>query len=291
MVRQRLAPQNPFPAAFLDVFQAYLTLLAPPPGAPHAPVPPSSIVVAGDSSGGCLALGLLQVLLRLQRRNASITFHGQKVKPAVPAGLALLSPASELSNSFPSYDRNAHLDVFPVPIEKLPYLERSFTTCPIWPSNPPRANTYCEAGMLAHPLASPAASDDWTGSCPLWFASGQEQLVDSAKLVAQTAHAQGVSVTLQEYEMMPHTFFLFFRQAPQTKKVLADWADAVLAFGSGRKPPPSSAWFIHAKGLVAKPLDVGNLVPFGVAQAREIMRNKTLCYKIPSFHWESRSTL
>ncbi|KAE8320570.1 hypothetical protein BDV39DRAFT_211544 [Aspergillus sergii] len=39
LVRQRLAPQNPFPAALLDTFQAYLTLLSPPEGSPHKAVP------------------------------------------------------------------------------------------------------------------------------------------------------------------------------------------------------------------------------------------------------------
>ncbi|KAF7585251.1 hypothetical protein BBP40_011552 [Aspergillus hancockii] len=290
MVRQRLAPQNPFPAALLDVFQAYLTLLAPPPGAPHAAIPPTSIVVAGDSSGACLALGLLQILLQLKRRNKSIIFHGQPIEPAVPAGLALLSPVTELTNAFPSYERNQRSDIFPVPVEKLPYLNRSFPTCPIWPTRPPRANLYCEAGMLAHPLASPVAFDDWTGSCPLWLASGQEQIVDGTRLLAQVAHAQGVSVTLQEYEGMPHTSFFVFHQAPQAKKIMKDWADAILLFAGGRKRT-SSVSFIHAKGLVAESMDVERLVSFTVAEAWEMIWKKTLGYEVPPFHRESRSTL
>jgi acetyl esterase/lipase len=290
MVRQRLAPQNPFPAALLDVFQAYLTLLAPPPESPHEAISPSSIVVAGDSSGACLALGLLQVLLRLKRRNASITFHGQMVQPAVPSGMALLSAVTDLTNAFPSFERNSDCDIFPVPIEKLPYLERSFPICPIWPTNPARANLYCEAGMLAHSLASPAASEDWSGSCPLWIASGQEQIIDASKLVAQTAHAQGVSVMLHEYERMPHTFFWVYRQAPQTRKILADWAEATLSFVRGESPP-SRASFIRARGLIAEPMDIEKLVPYTVAEARELMWSKTLSYKVPSFHRESRSTL
>jgi len=47
-VRYRLAPQNPFPAALLDALVSYLTLLFPPPGAFHDPVPPEDIVFAGD---------------------------------------------------------------------------------------------------------------------------------------------------------------------------------------------------------------------------------------------------
>ena len=222
MVHQRLAPQNPFPAALLDVFQAYLALLAPPPGSPHQAISPSSIVIAGDSSGTCLASGLLQILLLLGRRKETIFFHGKAIKPSVPAGAALLSVVTDLTNSFPSYEKNADGDIFPIPVEKLPYLERGFPTCSIWPTKPPRANLYCEAEMLSHPLASPAAAIDWSGCCPLWFASGQEQISDSARLVAQTACLQGVRVTLQEYEAMPHTFFWVFAKAPQTRKILID---------------------------------------------------------------------
>ncbi|KAJ6122839.1 hypothetical protein N7512_005304 [Penicillium capsulatum] len=230
MVRQRLAPQNPFPAALLDVFQAYLALIVPPPGSPHKAIPPSSIVVTGDSSGANLALGLLQILLRLKKRGATITFHGQQIEPAIPSGMALLSPVVELVNVVPSFVKNAHCDMFPVPPEKLPYLEKSFPTCHIWPTHPARANLYCEAGLLAHPLASPAACTDWTGSCPLWFGSGQEQISDAQRILAQAAHKQGVSVTLHEYEKMLHAFFWYFGQAPQSRKILKDWADAIMSF-------------------------------------------------------------
>ena len=185
--------------------------------------------MAGDSSGTCLALGLLQILLRLKRQGKSIIFHGRTIKPTVPAGMTLVSPVSELTNSLPSYERNVKTDIFPFPMEKLPYLQAGYPTCSIWPTQPPRADLYCEAGMLAHPLVSPAASEDWSGSCPIWMASGQEQAVDPALLITQVAHSQGVSVTHQEYENMPHTFF-FFRHAPQTTKIMANWAQAILLF-------------------------------------------------------------
>lgn len=47
-VRYRLAPQHPFPSALLDALVSYFTLLYPPPGALHEPVPASDIVFAGD---------------------------------------------------------------------------------------------------------------------------------------------------------------------------------------------------------------------------------------------------
>ena len=70
-IRYRLSPQVAFPAALLDVLIAYLSLLYPPPGSLHAPVPASKIVVAGDSAGGTLSLALLQILLQINRTSSS----------------------------------------------------------------------------------------------------------------------------------------------------------------------------------------------------------------------------
>ena len=69
-----------------------LYLIKPPPDAPHKPVKPSHIVVAGDSAGGGLTLALLQVL-----RDS-----GQPL----PAGGVLISPWCDLTHSFPSIHTN-----------------------------------------------------------------------------------------------------------------------------------------------------------------------------------------
>ncbi|PLB48690.1 alpha/beta-hydrolase [Aspergillus steynii IBT 23096] len=290
MVHQRLAPQSPFPSALLDVFQAYLALLAPPPGALHKAVSPSSIVIAGDSSGTCLAFGLLQVLLRLQRSKKTIVFHGQTIDPTVPAGLALVSPIADQTGCLPSYERNVKTDIHPVPMENLHYLQPDFPTCALWPTRPPRSNLYCDGALLAHPLVSPVASEDWTGSCPIWMASGEEQATDPARLIAQVANSQGVSVTYDEYEKMPHTFFFFYRQAPQTAKIMADWAQAILGFCVGERPT-SCVRYIRAKGLVAEPQDMNQLVPFTVAEVRELMWEKNRKMKVPPFHRDPRSMI
>ncbi|KAI0317105.1 hypothetical protein OF83DRAFT_1172261 [Amylostereum chailletii] len=98
-VNYRLAPQYPFPCAIQDALASYLFLIRPPPGAAHRPVPPSSIVVAGDSAGGGLSLALLQVL-----RDAEL--------PA-PAGGVLISPWCDFTHSFPSIYSNTATDIIP----------------------------------------------------------------------------------------------------------------------------------------------------------------------------------
>ena len=79
---------------FLDLF-----LIQPPEGAKHKAIPPSSIVVAGDSAGGGLALAVLQVI-----RDAGL--------PA-PAGGVLISPWCDLTHSFPSIHSNTATDILP----------------------------------------------------------------------------------------------------------------------------------------------------------------------------------
>ena len=278
-VRQRLAPQYPFPAALLDVFHGYISLLAPPPGSPHEGVPASSIVLAGDSSGACLALGLLQILLRFRRQNVipTIEYHGRQVELVLPAGLTLLSAVGDLTNGLPSYKSNAAYDFFPpgLPPTVLP----GFPTCKLWPSNPPRGNIYCDAPMLHHPLCSPAASKDWTGSPPMWFASGQEQIVDGVKLIAQTAFSQGVTTVLQEYGAMPHIFMWRFAESPQARKCWTDWANACKALAEGRIIH-SSAVFVEPNGLAPRELDPAHLTSLSTDTALDLMKMASRKFKV-----------
>jgi acetyl esterase/lipase len=93
-LRYRLAPQNQFPAAIVDVFFAYLCLLYPPAGASHDPIPAANIVLSGESSGGNLALALLQIIGHLQRvqgvKCPVIRHDGRDVEVPYPAGCAIL---------------------------------------------------------------------------------------------------------------------------------------------------------------------------------------------------------
>ena len=98
-VSYRLSPQYPFPCALQDCLAAYLYLIRPPEGAEHKPVNPARIVLAGDSAGGNICLALLCLL-----RDAGLP---------LPAGAMLLSPWTELCESFPSVMTNADTDVIP----------------------------------------------------------------------------------------------------------------------------------------------------------------------------------
>ena len=227
-VEQSLAPQFPFPAAILDILIGYLSLLYPPLGSFHQPIPAKSIVIAADSSGACLALALLQTLLTIQRQEwapSGIRFHSRRVPLKLPTGCAFVSAIADMTSSLPSYRLNAPNDVFP---EYPPSILLGQPSCSLWPSNPPRGNIYCELDILTHPLVAPATTFDWSGAPPMWFACGQEQTVDSAKVVAQTAARQGVSVVFKEYEAMPHCFHIFFPNSPQAQKLWKEGSQALI---------------------------------------------------------------
>ena len=89
--RYRLAPEFPFPCGLHDCLAAYLFLLQE-----HDP---TTIVLAGDSAGGGMILGLL------------VTIRDQGL-PA-PAGAILLSPWVDLTHSFPSVAGDGKLDYIP----------------------------------------------------------------------------------------------------------------------------------------------------------------------------------
>jgi acetyl esterase/lipase len=80
--RYRLAPQYPFPCAVHDILSAYLYLIE------TCHISPAEILIAGDSGGGGLVLGLLCLL--------------RDVGLPLPAGGMLISPWVDLMHSFPS---------------------------------------------------------------------------------------------------------------------------------------------------------------------------------------------
>ncbi|KAL8798967.1 MAG: hypothetical protein Q9182_006245 [Xanthomendoza sp. 2 TL-2023] len=224
-VRYRLSPQNPFPCALFDAFQAYLSLLFPPPDSFHDPVAASNIVFAGDSAGGNISLALLQLILEINRSvsRKTLAFHGHSIvlPLPVPAGLASCSPWTDISRCMPSITSNAQYDYLPPPLGK-EAISR-FPHDAIWPTDPPRGDLYCDLSMLDHPLVSPLAAQDWTGSCPMWFAYGEEMLADEGSAIASLAARQGVTMVWEQYEAMPHGFCLVLEHLEASKYAFKNW--------------------------------------------------------------------
>ena len=165
----RLAPEHPFPAAALDALAVFRALRSDAAGQA------GRLVVAGDSAGGNLALGLMLTL-----RDAG---------EALPDAAALFSPATDLTGGSPSITLNADRDaMFNGP--ELTHL----------------ADIYLAGADRALPLASPLLGD-LSGLPPLLVHVGEtESLRDDALRLVQKAREAGVAVDLQVFPVVPHVW-------------------------------------------------------------------------------------
>lgn len=227
-LRYRLSPQHPFPSALLDLLLAYLSLLHPPQTSLvyHSAIPAREIVLTGDSAGANLCLSLIQTILSLAREQSSsppiVRWNGANVPLHLPQGVALISPWFDLTYSLPSFKENQKTDyVSDYNISCAP----GFPQCSVWPTDPPRGDLYCDTSCLVHPLANPAAVDDWRGCPPLLLLCGEEVAADGAKIVVQQAHSQGVSIRWRQFERLPHVFVSLLADLEHTKVAMAEWAE------------------------------------------------------------------
>lgn len=169
-VGYRQAPEHPYPAPPTDVRTVYTALLA-------SGLRPADIAVVGESSGGCLALGLAADL------------HDRALP--LPAGIAVLSPMTDLSLRGASWVYNHDKDVASREIGR-----RAIAM-------------YIDGSRLHEPVASPIGFH-FTGCCPLFIGIGShETMLSDTERLAEKADAAGVAVALHIYEAMPHGFTRF----------------------------------------------------------------------------------
>ena len=168
----RLAPEHPFPAAVDDALSAYRALLA-------GGEDPSTIVFAGDSAGGALA-----VTTCLAARDASLP---------LPAAIVAFSPGLDHGRTGRSMETKAGVD----PIFTRTALER--TSAMYLAGQDPRQR-----------LLSPAISADLTGFPPMLLQAGtNELLLDDSTRLAERARNAGVDVILDITADVPHVFQSF----------------------------------------------------------------------------------
>ncbi|KAI9805595.1 MAG: hypothetical protein M1825_000846 [Sarcosagium campestre] len=274
-VRYRLSPQHTFPAALLDCLTAYLSLLYPPQGSYHDPVPASQIVMTGDSAGGGLAFALLQVLLELRRQSPSGTptlrWQGVEVPLPLPAGLAANSGWFDLTHSLPSITRNYKYDYLPRPIV---CPRTHFPPCANWPGDPPRDDIYADTSCLLHPLVSPVLTDSWAGAPPLMFITGEEQLTDESSFVAARAASQGVAVVYQQYRAMPHCFAMLLPWLPTARRCMRAWADFAVMCAERPEQVKTAGIVVPSKRGADETIDIRALSDFTLDGVRARMKSK-----------------
>lgn len=188
-VDYRLAPEHPFPAGRHDAVTAYQGLLA-------TGISPTQVIVAGESAGGGMALGLL----------ADLT----ATKMALPAGGYLMSPWVDLGMTGRSiHDQQDHD----------PALTRHGLQL--------RAADYIGNRTADDPAVSPLFADLTTLPPLLIQVGGNEILLDDATRLATSAAAQKVDVTLQVTADVPHVFQAFWPQLTEADQALQRGAEFI----------------------------------------------------------------
>jgi acetyl esterase/lipase len=184
----RLAPEDPFPAAPDDAIASYRYLLA-------EGFDPGSIVVAGDSAGGGLALVLLHDLAR----------HGLPM----PAATVTFSPWTDMTLSGETLRSNARWEAL-IPTQKIPQA----------------AELYLNGASKRDPRASPIFGT-FDGASPVCIqASRAEVLADDSVRMADVLSAHGVPVELNFWQRTPHVWQIFQGIVPEADEAL----DAAAAF-------------------------------------------------------------
>ncbi|QIW95050.1 hypothetical protein AMS68_000568 [Peltaster fructicola] len=270
-VKYRLAPQAAFPSQLLDAFTAYLSLLYPPPGSMHEPVPAKHIVVSGDSAGGNLAFALLQLLLQLHRTSATPTvrFFGKDVEVPLPAGFAANSGWFDITRSMPSITDNHKTDYLPLPNHD--DAVSRFPKDDIWPTTPPRGDLFCDLSLIDHPLVSVVGAESWEKSPPLWFNTGGEMLTDEDKLVVSRTAQQGVTVHYEEYEAMPHCFPMLIPHLEESTKCIKSWGSFCRRAVEEPASLKTNGTFFHAKTGKQYAVDPKTVSKIDIHEARKLM--------------------
>ncbi|KAF2803686.1 alpha/beta-hydrolase [Mytilinidion resinicola] len=251
-----------------------MSLLYPPDDAYHAGVPPEKIVFGGDSAGGNLSTALLQFLLQLHRSCApnelpSVSWNNKICTIPLPAGVALFSPWLDVTRSLPSIEGNVIYDYLPPPS----ITEKStFPPDFVWPTDPPRVDLFCEGSALCHPLVSPLAAMSWENSPPIFVVSGDETLADEASVFAQRLARQGVKVVWDRFEAMPHCFAMVLEGLEGSRMCFTDYTDFCKRVMQSPGSINIEGYFISAKTLAKKHVDVENLVDISDQEALDIMR-------------------
>lgn len=173
----RQGPVHSLAEALTDALDAYQCLLE----RGHAP---GDILLAGDSAGGHLTLA---TLLALRDRGIPL-----------PAAAICMSPWTDLTDG--ARQVNRWLDPM-LPASRIDWLARRWT-----------------AGLdCRDPLVSPVYGD-YTGIPPLMIVTGStEVLRDEARRVALSARENGVLVTYEEWNRMPHAFGVFADVLPEAR--------------------------------------------------------------------------
>ncbi|MET0255729.1 MAG: alpha/beta hydrolase [Luteibacter sp.] len=176
-VDYRMPPEHPYPAALDDCLATYRHVLES-----HEP---AHIVIAGRSAGGNLA-----VAMTLRARDEGLP---------LPAGVVLLSPELDLTESGDSFEVNRLVDVV---------LTQSLMSTNL---------LYAGGADLSHPYVSPLFGDFSKGFPPTFLQSGtRDMFLSNVVRMHRLLRRAQVPTELHVFEAMPHGGF---NGAPEDKEL------------------------------------------------------------------------
>ena len=185
LAEYRLAPEHPFPAAIDDAAEVYRSLLE------HHD--PGSLLIAGDSAGGGLALALG---VRLRDEGLPL-----------PAGIAGISPWTDLAGTGASLESNREVELMLDP-DRIPEI----------------ADYYHPDHPAQHPWVSPLYAD-LSGLPPLLLqVGGEEILLDDSTRFAASAEAAGVDVSVRVWPGMFHVWHMVAPVMPESRRAINEFA-------------------------------------------------------------------
>jgi acetyl esterase/lipase len=178
----RMPPEHPYPAALDDCLAVYRHVLEL-----HGP---ENIVIGGRSAGGNLAAAMV-----LRARDEGLP---------LPAGLVLLSPEVDLTESGDSFGVNQLVDVV--------------LTGSLMPQN----LLYAAGADLSHPYLSPLFGDFSKGFPPTFLQSGTRDLfLSNAVRMHRRLRQADIATELHVFEAMPHGGFM---GAPEDRELAQEVA-------------------------------------------------------------------
>jgi acetyl esterase/lipase len=186
MADYRLAPGSMFPAALDDCERGYRALL-------DLGFDPRRIIVAGESAGGNLVLGLLQ---RIRKNGWAMPACAVPISPGTEMG-RLHSPPSRVTRR----KQDALLDV--ASLHRVQEL-------------------YAGNHDSSDPELSPLFAN-FKGFPPMYLlASDAEVLLDDTVLLVQRAREAGVETKMNVWPLLPHAFPLFEQLFPEAREARKD---------------------------------------------------------------------
>ena len=184
----RLAPEDPFPAAVDDCFEAYKTIIAKAPGKP--------IFLIGESGGAYLS-----IITALKARDNGLQ---------MPAGIIPYSPIIDMSGAIDrNHPKNKDFTIHPEGLDRL------------------TAMYIPEGEDLKNPYISPYYAD-FKGMCPIFLAWDMtESLAPDSEILMEKAKDAGVLVYGKGYDDCFHAFATTERGTSESADVLKDTVDFI----------------------------------------------------------------